>query len=221
MKRYLVILIGILALVPVFFAQDRAVEDEPSCTLGETKISTPVTLEMVNAFYMLPAARQEQARSLIPKLAPTSVTFKMSSALPLNKVFAVGKNPTKTIIRDARAAQKLLGKHKLSLQWISWDYFGSALVKNSKGVYSIKGEQKGRETGDLVTVDGVIRSISTKDFTFYGTIVTQVSHINAGKPCERKGEMTFRITDKRRYWRLQQIDNPCDAVADYVDIYFR
>ena len=128
---------------------------------------------------------------------------------------------SKTVISDAAAAKKLTGKHKLSLQWISWDYFGSALVKKSKGVYSIKGEQKGRETNDFVRLDGQITSISAKEFIFSGTVLTQVSHINGGKPCERKGEMTFRITGKRKYWRMQQIDNPCEAVADYVDIYFR
>jgi hypothetical protein len=33
--------------------------------------------------------------------------------------------------------------------------------------------------------------------------------------------MTFKITGKRKYWRMQQFDNPCDEAADYVDIYFR
>jgi hypothetical protein len=133
--------------------------------------------------------------------------------------YALGQQ--KTVVNDAAAARMLAGKHKLSLQWISWDYFGSADVKISKGVYSIKGEQQGRESTDHVRVEGFITSISAKAFTFDGTIVTQVSHINGGKPCERRGEMTFRITGKRKYWRLQQIDNPCEAVADYVDIYFR
>ena len=59
------------------------------------------------------------------------------------------------------------------------------------------------------------------EIKFDGKVITQVTHINGGKPCERTSEMTFRITGKRKYWRLQQIDNPCDGVADYVDIYFR
>jgi len=115
----------------------------------------------------------------------------------------------------------LLGRHKMSLQWISWDYFGAATVTNRKGVFYLKGEQKGRKSDDFVTVDGIITSIDAKEFKFEGKIVTQVSHIFGGKPCEREGEMTFRITGKRKYWRLQSIDNPCEAVADYVDIYFR
>ena len=127
----------------------------------------------------------------------------------------------KTRINDAAAAKMLLGKHMLSLQWISWDYFGSATVTNKNGEYRVKGEQKGRGNTDFLTVDGVITSIDDKEFVFDGTIVTQVSHINGGAPCTREGEFTFKITGKRKYWRLQQMDNPCDPVTDYVDVYFR
>ena len=42
-----------------------------------------------------------------------------------------------------------------------------------------------------------------------------------GEPCERDGEFTFRITGTRKYWRMQQIDNPCDEVADYGVFFFR
>lgn len=128
-----------------------------------------------------------------------------------------------TDISNAAAARMLLGRHRLSLQWVSWDYFGVATVTNRGGVYSIKGEQKGRgmSKGNSVTIDGVITSIDAKQFVFRGRIVTLVTHINEGKPCERDGEFTFKITGKRHYWRLQQMDNPCDPVTDYVDIYFR
>jgi hypothetical protein len=67
----------------------------------------------------------------------------------------------------------------------------------------------------------VITSIDAKEFRFSGEIITQVSHINGGRPCSRDGEFTFKITGKRKYWRMQQMDNPCDPVTDYVDIYFR
>jgi hypothetical protein len=49
----------------------------------------------------------------------------------------------------------------------------------------------------------------------------QISHINNGEPCERTGEMTFAITGKRKYWRMQEMKSPCDVTTDYVDIYFR
>jgi hypothetical protein len=129
----------------------------------------------------------------------------------------------RTDINNAAAARMLLGRHMFSLQWVSWDYFGVATVTNRDGVYTMKGEQKGRgqSASDFVTIYGTITSIDAKEFAFTGKIVTQVSHINGGQPCVRDGEFTFKITGKRRYWRLQQMDNPCDPVTDYVDIYFR
>ena len=127
----------------------------------------------------------------------------------------------KTDIKDSKAKAMLLGRHKLSLQWISWDYFGQASVSNKSGVLYLKGEQKSRGGSDYVKIDGVITSIDAKEFKFDGTITTQISHIADGKSCERTGEMTFRITGKRKYWRLQEMDNPCDDATDYVDIYFR
>jgi hypothetical protein len=127
----------------------------------------------------------------------------------------------KTIVKDAKAKNMLLGKHMLSLQWISWDYFGSATVANKNGVFYLKGRQKGRGNTDFVEVDGVITQIEAKQFRFDGKITTQISHINNGEPCVREGEMTFAITGKRKYWRLQEMDNPCDPVTDYVDVYFR
>ena len=127
----------------------------------------------------------------------------------------------RTVINDAKARQMLVGKHKLSLQWISWDYFGTAAVTQRNGVLYLKGRQSGRGSTDLVSVDGVITQVDAREFTFNGKIITQISHINGGKPCTRDGEMTFRITGKRKYWRMQQIDNPCDEAADYVDLYFR
>ena len=129
----------------------------------------------------------------------------------------------RTEVNDAAAARMLLGKHMVSLQWVSWDYFGAATVMNRRGEYVIKGEQRGRgeQATDFMTIDGVITSIDAKEFGFSGKIVTQVSHINGGQACVRDGEFTFKITGKRRYWRLQQMDNPCDPVTDYVDIYFR
>ena len=127
----------------------------------------------------------------------------------------------KTDVQNASAARKLLGKHMFSLQWISWDHFGSATVTREDGLYSIKGEQKGSGNTDFVTIVGEIETIKAKEFTMNGTIVTQVSHINGGEPCTREGEFTFKITGTRKYWRLQQMDNPCDGVTDYVDIFFR
>ena len=127
----------------------------------------------------------------------------------------------KTIVNDADAGKMLLGKHLLSLQWVSWDRFGAANVVNRKGVYYLKGEQKQHGGGDYLKIDGVITEINAKNFKFDGIIEMQISHNNGGAPCKREGGMIFAVTGKRKYWRLQEMDNPCDGVTDYVDIYFR
>lgn len=127
----------------------------------------------------------------------------------------------KTVVNDAKARQMLLGRHKLSLQWISWDYFGTATVTDRHGVYYLKGGQKQRGGTDFLELNGVITEINAKNFKFDGKITMRISHINGGEPCTREGEMTFAITGKRKYWRLQQMQSPCDVTTDYVDIFFR
>ena len=83
----------------------------------------------------------------------------------------------KTIVSDAKAKQRLLGRHRLSLQWISWDYFGAAAVTQKNGVMYLKGNQKGRGNADFLTVDGIITSIGAKEFLFDGKIVTQIGGV--------------------------------------------
>jgi hypothetical protein len=169
---------------------------------------------------------QTVLRDLIPEMKEPDVMTRLiictllivsvilpASALPL-------QNP-KTEIKDQTARTRLLGNHRLSLQWISWDYFGQAAVTEKNGTLFIKGEQKSRKGDDYVKIDGVITLVEKGEFRFQGTIIMKISHINGGNPCKREGEMSFAIKAKRRYWRLQQMDNPCDTVTDYVDLYFR
>jgi hypothetical protein len=132
---------------------------------------------------------------------------------------AAREDAPKTVVNDMAAKRSLLGRHMLSLQWVSWDRFGVATVADRGGTLYVTGEQ--RNGTDFVKIDGVIARIDAKEFSFRGTIVTQVSHINEGKPCTRDGEFTFAIKAGRKYWRLQQMENPCDVATDYVDIYFR
>ena len=127
---------------------------------------------------------------------------------------ASGREEGRTKVRDKQARARLLGIHRLSLQWISWDYFGKAVVTEKNGTLFIAGEQKGRGTDDYLKIEGVITEVDTSEIKFNGTIETKVSHINNGAPCKRKGEMTFHITQNRRYWRLKEMDNPCDTATD-------
>lgn len=128
----------------------------------------------------------------------------------------------KTVVNNAKARTMLLGRHQLSLQWIDfYKYFGTATVTNRGGVFYLKGEHRQRGGTDFLTVDGVVTQIDAKEFKFDGKIVTQVSHNNNGNPCERNGEMTFKMTGTRKYWRLQEMQSPCGTETDYVDIFFR
>jgi hypothetical protein len=124
-----------------------------------------------------------------------------------------------TVVNDPAAKRLLLGRHMLSLQWVSWDRFGTATVAERDGVLTLQGSQ--RVGGDYLEIDGMITRVDAKEFAFRGKIVTRVSYINGGEPCTREGEFTFAIKGARKYWRLQQMDNPCDEATDYVDVYFR
>lgn len=140
-----------------------------------------------------------------------------------NRAFSKNDDKTefKTIINSVTAKEKLLGTHRFSVQWISWDYFGKAVVTEKEGVLHIFGEQKSRENDDFIKMDGSILEVNEKNFVFDGLITTKIYHLNAGKPYERKGKMTFRISQGRRYWRLKEMENPAGGgVVDYVDIFF-
>ncbi len=126
-----------------------------------------------------------------------------------------------TVVKDEAAKAKLLGTHKLSLQWISWDYFGTATAVEKDGLITLKGEQRAKTGSDSVVLDGVVTEIDKNSFRFNGSIVTKVSFINGGEACVRQGNFTFRITGSRKYWRLKEMDSPCGPETDYVDIYFR
>lgn len=139
--------------------------------------------------------------------------------LPISSLAA--ENHPKTVVTSQTAKRMLLGRHMFSLQWVSWDRFGRVDVIDRNGTLHIEGEQKAPKGGDYVTIDGIVTRVDAKAFTFEGEIVTRVSHINGGEPCVRKGEFTFAATGSRKYWRLQQMDNPCDPVVDYVDVFFR
>lgn len=125
-----------------------------------------------------------------------------------------------TVVKDQSTKAKLIGLHRLSLQWISWNYFGKATVIEKNGMLILKGEQKSKKGNDYLKIDGIITAMESKSFTFRGTVTTKISYINGGQPCKREGEMTFAIKGARKYWRLQQMQSPCGDETDYVDIYF-
>lgn len=123
---------------------------------------------------------------------------------------------------EGKMKLKILGKHTLALQWISWDYFGTIDIWEENGVIKAVGEQKSREhPGDYLKVNGTLNLISELEFRFTGEITTKVYHLYNGNPCVRRGTYTFKSYSGRQYWRMLEMDNPCDGVTDYVDIYFK
>lgn len=123
---------------------------------------------------------------------------------------------------DESAAELLLGHHRMALQWVSWDgsEFGDAWVTNRDGTYYVRGWQQ--KDGSFVDIDGRVLAVESKQFTFIGKVTVRYPSNDEDKPCTRDGMMTFRISGKRRYWRLKEMENPCysEKTADYVDIFF-
>lgn len=127
---------------------------------------------------------------------------------------------------DAAARARLVGEHLLTLQWIGFGDLssaGRARVSDAGDHLLLRGEHRGsgENAGDYLRIDGRIVSASRDGFVFEGEILTRVSYIAGGAECRREGRFTFLTRAGRKYWRLQEMDNPCDTTTDYVDVYFR
>lgn len=127
---------------------------------------------------------------------------------------------------DAAARARLVGEHALTLQWLGWGDLSSAgkvVVDDQGDTLSLSGEHngEGENVGDYLRLSGKIVSASKDGFVFVGDITTKVNHIADGAECKRSGSFTFKTKGARKYWRMQEMTNPCDPVTDYVDVYFR
>lgn len=135
---------------------------------------------------------------------------------------ATAKKTATTKSKAATTAmdKKLIGKHMLSLQWISWDYFGSVnITKEDDNYYRCVGEQLDRSNvGDYVKLDGYISAVDDLNLVFNGTIKMKIYHLNGGEEYVRDGTFNFKSTQGRKYWRMQEMEGP-DGELDYVDIY--
>lgn len=163
-------------------------------------------------------------------------TLLLLCALAVNAQDQVVTGPKRkvqtTTVKKDKYDNIMLGTHLFSLQWISWEKFGRVTITKGKetNTYKISGKQdgikcsdseKGRKEGDFVSIKGTLTVVSKTQLIFNGTIVTKVYHINHGQECVRNGKFHFEATEGRRYWRLQEMDNPCDGCCDYVDIFFK
>lgn len=144
----------------------------------------------------------------------------------LFQAMEAGKHEDTTKIMDRDAAQTLLGKHRLTLQWISREQPGKISVTNDNGLYYIKGLQT--DKGDLLhsksrhvmKIDGVISEINARSFLFSGTINILLGGRNNNQACIREGTFSFRYREgNSKFWRLKENENPCHDHTDYIDVY--
>lgn len=124
----------------------------------------------------------------------------------------------RTIVSDPAALARLRRNAGITLQWISWDYRGRVRVSEMGGRVHLSGSQRARSGAGRLELDGDVIEIGAGSFAFRGHIgITDTP--DPGRACMRDGDFEFRITGRRRYWRLQQMEQ-CDGLTDYVDIYF-
>jgi len=123
-----------------------------------------------------------------------------------------------TIVSDPSALARLRRNAGITLQWISWDYRGRVRVSEAAGRVHLNGSQRARGGAGRLELDGDVVEIGAGSFTFRGRI-SIVDTPDPGRNCVRDGAYEFRITGRRHYWRLQQMEQ-CDGLTDYVDIYF-
>jgi len=148
--------------------------------------------------------------------APLLATLALTLAIPAAR--AADDQPKQTLIKDRAAFERLIGNSGISLQWISWDQRGDVSADYSGDLLRLHGEQAAPDGRGRLVLDGVVTEVAATSFTFVGRIDILDSP-DLGRDCRRDGEMTFRITQNRKYWRLQQME-ACDGLTDYVDIYF-
>jgi len=121
-----------------------------------------------------------------------------------------------------QAKARLVGKHNLSLQWLSFSNpFGHVEVtEEADGSIHLVGAQEGKG-GEYVRLEGtVIAMPDARHFTLDGYVESLVHDNNDGKPCRKAGKLRFFASGERKYWRLQDMTN-CDfGTTDYVDVYF-
>lgn len=126
----------------------------------------------------------------------------------------------RTIVEDPAALQRLRRNSGITLQWISFETprRGHVRVTERGGMVHLNGRQVSANGNARVELDGDVLRIGRDRFTLAGTI-TITNAPDQGRVCVREGEVEFRVTQNRRYWRLQQM-TVCDGLTDYVDIYY-
>ncbi|WP_233161630.1 MULTISPECIES: hypothetical protein [unclassified Achromobacter] len=122
----------------------------------------------------------------------------------------------KTIIQNQAAYERLMNNSGITVQWLWHANRGHLQATDTNDVVRLEGTQSNYE--GTLKMKGEVVAISTDRFRFRGTILI-VDAPDKGRNCERTGDFDFRISGKRKYWRLQQMEF-CGGLTDYVDVYF-
>jgi len=122
----------------------------------------------------------------------------------------------KTIIQNQAAYERLMNNSGITVQWLWHADRGHLQATDIGDVVRLEGTQSNYE--GTLKMKGEVVAISTDRFRFRGTILI-VDAPDKGRNCERTGDFDFRISGKRKYWRLQQMEF-CGTLTDYVDVYF-
>ncbi|QJD97790.1 hypothetical protein HH214_18870 [Mucilaginibacter robiniae] len=127
------------------------------------------------------------------------------------------------LFATAQTVPVRVGQHAFTIQYITFDNKnkpGTVLIRSlGRDEYSIEGEQRDKLKNDYVTIKGTFLARG-RELKFNGKIVSKISYVNNGQPCESTGLVIFKASGKRKYWRLQQMLN-CDGIStDYIDIFF-
>ena len=163
--------------------------------------------------------KQMEIDSLKNKISQENNTYKKREIKPLINNNNEQKN---TIVNPINLIR--VGKHQITLQWISDDENSSGSVsisKLSESKYKIEGGQESRTNSDYLTINGILTPINKNELIFEGTLIYKVEYNNSGLPCNKSGRHIFKSTHNRKYWRMQEMIN-CQGgmVTDYVDIFF-
>ncbi|WP_213668229.1 hypothetical protein [Roseococcus pinisoli] len=125
----------------------------------------------------------------------------------------------RTEVLDRGALNRLRRNSGMSLQWISWDNSrGHLRVEERDGLVLLRGTQQQRNGPGRLEIDGVVLRIDRTSFVFRGRIDIHQAPGDRAE-CPRSGDLHFRVTGSRRYWRMQEMET-CGRLTDYVDIYF-
>jgi hypothetical protein len=104
--------------------------------------------------------------------------------------WAVRGAAEKTVVNDPAAAQALAGHHRLSLQWISWEKFGSVTITNDAGLFRIRGHQTELGVGDIAKNH---RAMSTGFRPTYPRITTLRGEMVDIKPTGGRQELWLEV----------------------------